>query len=135
MSRSQRRILLTDCQLNQQDGRVQARVTLLEADGRTAVGAAERPQGKDADLWCSAEATVDALHRVLEIPTGTLVLKDIVTLDISDGAGVAVALRATFEGAKRRLFGLAPAEPDRARSAAKAVLAATNRFMEMAEPG
>jgi hypothetical protein len=130
MLRSQRRILLTDCQLDQQDGRVQARVTLTETDGRSAVGSAERPQGQDADLWCSAEATVEALRRILAIATDTLTLKDIVTLDISDGSGVAVALSASVEGKKRRLFGLAQAEADRARSVAKAVLAATNRFLE-----
>jgi hypothetical protein len=130
MPRSQRRVLLTDCQLKRQGGRLMAHVTLTETDGGTAVGTADLADEADADLRCSAEATVAALHQILQIGPDTLKVKDVVTLDISDGSGVAVALIASIDGAKRRLFGLAPADPDRARSAAKAVLAATNRFME-----
>jgi hypothetical protein len=129
MPRSQRHILLTDCQLRSQDQRVLAQVTLTDSGGRSATGTAERPQGGNAELWCSAEATVGALREILNLERAALMVKDIVTLEISDGPGVAVGLLAEIEGKRRRLFGLAQAEDDRARSVAKAVLGATNRLV------
>ena len=130
MPRAQRRVLLTDCRLTRQAGQARAQVSLSGSGGAIATGNAERADGAVADLWCGAEATVAALRQTLRLDADALWLKDVVTLDISDGAGVAVALTANTDGTKRRLFGLAQAETDRARSAAKAVLAATNRFLE-----
>jgi len=127
MQRLQRRVRLTDCHLDRAGSRLRAQVR-LEEGGEPVTGAAERPDGPDADLWCAAEATVAALRQIVDLGTAGLALKDVVTLEISDGPGVAVALQADLNGGRRRLFGLTQAEADRARSAAKAVLSATNRF-------
>jgi hypothetical protein len=128
MQRPQRRVRLTDCHLERTGNRLRARVA-LEEGGEPVTGTAERADGPDADLWCSAEATVAALRQIVDLGTAGLVLKDVVSLEISDGPGVAVALHADLDGGRRRLFGLTQAEQDRARSAAKAVLSATNRFL------
>jgi hypothetical protein len=127
MQRLQRRVRLTDCHLERTGSRLRAQIA-LEEGGEPVTGTAERAEGPDADLWCSAEATVAALRQIVDLGAAGLVLKDVVTLEISEGPGVAVALYADLNGSRRRLFGLTQAEPDRARSAAKAVLSATNRF-------
>jgi hypothetical protein len=127
MQRLERRVRLTDCHLERTGAGLRARVA-LEEGGEPVTGAAERADGPDADLWCSAQATVAALRQIVDLGAAGLVLKDVVTLEISDGPGIAVALYAEVDGSRRRLFGLTQEEPDRARSAAKAVLSATNRF-------
>lgn len=129
MQHLQRRVRLTDCELNRAGGLLQASVALTEGEGPPVTGTAERGDGLDADLWCVAEATLVALRAMLGGGVSTIVLRDVVTLEISDGPGVAVALQADVGGKKRRLFGLTQAEGDRARSAAKAVLSATNRLL------
>jgi hypothetical protein len=128
MATTERRVRLTDCRLEKARGRLQAQIALAEGQ-QSVQGTADRPDGPDAGMWCSAEATVAALRQLAGLDSATLELKDVVTLEISDGPGIAVALYATVDGSRRRLFGLAQAEKDRACSAAKAVLAATNRFL------
>lgn len=127
MQRLQRRVRLADCHLERTGNRLKARVVLAESDDQPVTGTAECADAADADLWCSAEATVAALRQILDLAAASLVLKGVASLEIADGPGVAVALHTDIGGDKRRLFGLTQAEQDRARSAAKAVLSATNR--------
>lgn len=127
--RPEGRLRFHECQLERSsDDRLSARVVLTDATDQNHVGTAQRPHDDTGDLWAAAEATVAALRAALAIDDAALHLTDVVAFDISASPAVAVSLRATHDGARRKLFGLCQAEEDRARAAALAVLSGTNRF-------
>lgn len=124
-----RRVRFLECQLERSGERVRARVDLAAGDDRTVTGTAERAAAEDADLWCAAEATAAGLREALGLGTDGIVLKEVLLFAIEGKPAVAVSLRATVDGLRRRLFGLTQAEEDRVRAAALSVLNATNRFL------
>jgi hypothetical protein len=128
LERPPRRIRFLACEVERSGDRFRARVDLADADTKTVTGTAEREAGPDGDLWCTADATVAALRQVLSLGAAALTLREVVLFDIEGKPAVAVSLRAYVQGQRRRLFGLTEAEADRGRSAALAVLNATNRF-------
>jgi hypothetical protein len=128
LERPPRRIRFLACEVERSGDRFRARVELADSDTKTVTGTAEREAGADGDLWCTADATVAALRQVLGLGAAALTLREVVLFDIEGKPAVAVSLRAYVQGQRRRLFGLTEAEADRCRSAALAVLNATNRF-------
>jgi hypothetical protein len=128
MQRPLKRIRFVECEVARQGERWRGRVVLAGGKDATTTGTAERELGPDADLWCVAEATVTALRQALDLKDDALKLKEVLQFDVEGGAAVAVALRGHDGQQRRRLFGLAAVEDDRARAAALSVLNATNRF-------
>lgn len=110
------------------EGRWKAQVVLTGASARSFAGAAERVDEANGDLWCVAEATVEAFRQALDLESGVLVVRDVVAFDIDGKPAIAVSLTTIVGGQKRKLFGLCPTDEDRARGAALAVLSATNRY-------
>lgn len=106
-----------------------AKVELADHQEQMVTGAAERASSGDGDLWCAAEATVAALQQLRDLGADALALKEVVRFEIEGRPAVAVALRASIAGQKRKLFGLSQEDEDRGRTAARAVLSATNRLV------
>ncbi len=124
----QRRVRFVECRLDNKHGSVHAQVVLADVEGKTFTGVGQGEREIDADLWFSADATVDALRQILELAPDQLKLREVVAFQIGDHPAVAVEVGTYLGGQKRRLHGLCQAEADRARAAALAVLGATNRF-------
>ena len=123
------RVRFVECRLEPQAKGVRVEVALANHAGKTFTGvsAGEGERGKDPDLWHAGAATVEALRQAVALVADTLTFRDVVAFQIGDYPAVAVELRVTLAGKKRRLHGLHPVEADRAKATVLAVLAATNR--------
>ena len=128
-NRVEGRLRFAECRLERlPDGRLVAEVVLSDGSGRAFHGAGQSAAATDGDLWCAAEATLAALHAALGLGPSVLRVRDIVSFEIDGSPAVAVSLWTDVRGEARKLFGLCPADEDRGRAAALAVLSGTNRF-------
>jgi len=118
-------------------GRVRVRVTLEVSSGKLS-GTAEAPAGDEGELQAAAEATIDALARVLTAQNARDIhfqIREVGPFDAFGNAGVMVAIRMEHGAAIRSLLGFSPFSDDAARAASLAVLSATNRILALRPRG
>lgn len=112
--------------------RVRVRLDLPSGGSYTAV--ADGPSGPDHELRTAGEATLDALRQLVKaknLPV-TFELAEVAAFEAFGKPGVMVSIKAEYKSQLRSLLGFAPMEEDPARSAAVAILGATNRFLALA---
>ena len=115
-------------------GQCRVRVKLDAPDQRSFFGSGEDKASLQGELQAAASAAVDALQQAIRV-TGkkvALELKEVAAFDAFGKPGVMVSLRGSYQNTESPLLGFAPLEEDVPRSAVKAVLSATNRFLAIA---
>ena len=110
------------------NGRCRARVVLTWADGRQFTGESDGVISQAGELRCCAEATVRALERVVQ-PRMGFELLGVKAVRAFDATVIIVSLSVRQESRASRLVGACLTETDAPRSAALAVLNATNRIL------
>ena len=110
------------------------RVRLDLSSGGSYVATADGPTGLDNELRAASQATLDALRQVVKakhLPV-TFELAEVSAFEAFGKPGVMVSIKAEHKQQLRSLLGFSPLEEDPARSAAVAILSATNRFLAVA---
>jgi len=108
-------------------GRCRAFVDLVHETGDVYVGSAD---GRDsARLEVVANATADAIRQIVHGSEETLVINGVVILKIFGKRSVVAAATVSYENQVGHVQGICSAGEDVHRSAALAVLNATNRFL------
>jgi len=110
------------------NGRCRSRVVVSWSDGRQFTGESEGVISQAGELRCSAEATVQALARVVQ-PRLSFEVVGVKVVRAFDANVVIVSLSARTDGSQSRLVGSYLTEGDPTRGAALAVLNATNRIL------
>ena len=108
--------------------RVQLERTGISGGGGFYQGTAELP-GPDA-IRCAAQAACDAITRVLAGTGSTLAIKDTGVMEALGKRTVFVEVAVDAASGRRSLFGFCLIDDNPTRSAALAVLNATNRFVD-----
>jgi hypothetical protein len=110
------------------------RVRLDLPSGGSYVATAEGPSGLDHELRAAGRATLEALSQVVKERNlqVTFELAEVSAFEAFGKPGVMVSVKAEHQHQWRSLLGFSPLEEDAARSAAIAILSATNRFLAVA---
>ncbi len=103
-------------------------VTLERSTGESYVGETGAPESVAAELKASAEATVDALKKMIG-QAADVTLRGVMPVAAFGHDLVVVSIKVTHDGQTHRLFGLCPVTENRAMAAAGATLNAANRFL------
>ena len=123
------RLIFTDFKFSQfPDGRCHAEVELTRRSGDAVVGTREGRGTEIVALRCAAEATVDALQKVVDSDR-SFELQGVKSVHAFDSVIVIVCVGVTDPRGHRRLVGTFVADRGAERAAAVAVLNATNRYL------
>ncbi len=110
------------------DGRCHATVELTRRGGAQFVGTREGKGTETVALRCAAQATVDAIQKVVD-PERSFELLGVKSVHAFDTVIVIVSVGVTGPEGRRRLVGTFVADKGAERAAAVAVLNATNRYL------
>lgn len=103
-------------------------VKLERSTGEAFVGEAGAPESIATELRASAEATVEALRKVIG-HAADVTLRGVMPVVAFGHDLIVVSIKVTHQGETHRLFGLCPIHENRALAAAGATLNAANRFL------
>lgn len=124
--RPKREVVFLDLTLKPLGAQHHAALVRLRRHTSTVVGAGEAP----TILRAAAQGTLEALHRMDIVGADTVQVLEVETLEAFDTTVVGAALSAYGNGKGRLLMGFSRIHGSAAASAAaRAVLAATNRFL------
>jgi len=102
----------------------------LAFQGQEYVGRAEG-SGSDLEVRCAAEATADALQRLVGTERSAFEVLELRSLTVLEVPAVIVALSACWQNESRTLAGFSlTRRDDPPHAAVRAVLSSTNRFLE-----
>ncbi len=123
------RLIFTDFKFDHfPDGRCRAEVELTRRGGDKFVGLREGKGAETVALRCAAQASVDAIQKVVD-PERTFELLGVKSVLAFDTVIVIVSVGVTDSKGHRRLVGTYVADQGAERAAAVAVLNATNRYL------
>ncbi len=123
------RLIFTDFKFdNFPDARCRAEVELTRRSGTHVVGTREGRGAETVALRCAAQATVDAIQKVVD-PERSFELLGVKSVHAFDTVVVIVCVGVTDPQGHRRLVGTFVADRGPERAAAVAVLNATNRYL------
>ena len=123
------RLIFTNFKFNRfPDGRCRAQVELTRRGGDQIVGTREGRGTATVALRCAAQATVDAIQKVVD-PERSFELLGVKSVHAFDTVIVIVSVGVTGPEGHRRLVGTFVADEGAERAAAVAVLNATNRHL------
>jgi hypothetical protein len=124
-----RRVRLVSAATGDSNGeKKQFAVKLERATGEAFEGVTGAPESIAMELKASAEATVEALRKMIG-PTAEVTLRGVMPVAAFGHDLIIVSVKVTHEGQVHRLFGLCPVTDSRALAAAGATLNAANRFL------
>ena len=121
------RASFVELDLEQLPGNLSRATVTLAFQGRQYVGRA----GRSGEVRCAAEATGDALRRLVGTERSAFEILDLQSLTVLDVPAVIVALSVRWQNESRTLAGFSLTSRDGLPHAAvRAVLSSTNRFLE-----
>jgi hypothetical protein len=103
-------------------------VKLERSTGESYTGESGAPDSIATELRASAEATVDALKKMIG-QAAEITLRGVMPVAAFGHDLVVVSIKVIHDGQTHRLFGLCPVTENRAAAAAGATLNAANRFL------
>jgi hypothetical protein len=103
-------------------------VKLERSTGEAYIGEAGAPDSIATEMRASAEATVDALRKMIG-QAAEITLRGVMPVAAFGHDLVIVSIKVIHDGQTHRLFGLCPVTDNRAAAAAGATLNAANRFL------
>lgn len=111
------------------DNRCQARVVLAWPDGEEFLGTAQAEDTETGQLWCAAKAATRALEESVDHQIALEVLGVRTIMESDTKIIVALVSYCLLRGMRQKLVGSCISHRQPSRSAALAVLKATNRLM------
>src|SRR5262249_25973048 len=123
-----RRVRLVSAATEASNDKKQFAVTLERSTGEAFVGSTGAPDSIAMELKASAEATVEALRKMIG-QAAEVTLRGVMPVAAFGHDLVIVSVKVIHEGQTHRLFGLCPVTDSRALAAAGATLNAANRFL------